>query len=82
MTHFNSKGEPVRTIKKERLIMPTKTDCAEGLRRMLGWDKKVDALLEDDISELLIMIRKRSSNSALPARTRKHTAATTPRDLV
>ena len=49
--------------------MPSKVDCADGLRKMLGWDKKVDALPEDDISELLIMIRKRSSNSALPEKT-------------
>ena len=66
VTHYNGKGDPVRTIRKKRLIMPTKVDCADGIRKMLGWDKKVDALPDDDISELLIMIRKRSSNSALP----------------
>ena len=69
VTHYTPKGTPNRTIKKRRLIMPAKMEAAEGVRRMLGWDKKVDSLPDDDVSELLIMIRKRSSNSALPEKT-------------
>lgn len=69
VTHYNGKGEPVRTVQKRRLIMPAKIEAADGIRKMLGWDKKMDSMPEDDISELLIMIRKRSSHSALPAST-------------
>jgi hypothetical protein len=60
VTHYDGKGKPVRTIKKKRLIMPSKVDCADGLRKMLGWDKKLEAMPDDDISELLIMIRRKS----------------------
>jgi hypothetical protein len=51
--HHDSSGRVIRTVTKERLIMPSKVDCAEGLRAMLGWDKRADALPEDDITELL-----------------------------
>jgi hypothetical protein len=66
--HRDSKGRVVRTVTKERLIMPTKTDCAQGLRAMLGWDKRADALPEDDITELLVMIRRKSGHGALGAK--------------
>jgi len=62
--HFNSKGELVRTVTKERLIMPSKVDCGEGLRSMCGWDKRGETETADDITELMVMIRKRSSNGA------------------
>jgi hypothetical protein len=62
--HFNSKGELVRTVTRERLSLPSKTECGEAIRAMCGWDKRGGDLPEDDITELLVMIRKRSSNAA------------------
>jgi hypothetical protein len=49
-----------RTVTKERLLMPSKVDCADGLRKMLGWDKKAEADINDDITELMVMIRRKS----------------------
>jgi SWI/SNF-related matrix-associated actin-dependent regulator of chromatin subfamily A-like protein 1 len=48
----------VRTVTKERLIMPAKMEAAEGVRKMLGWDKRTEADVPDDITELMIMIRR------------------------
>lgn len=45
--------------------MPSKVDCADGLRKMLAWDKKTDATAEDDITELLVMIRRKSGHGEL-----------------
>ncbi len=60
----------MRTITKKRLLMPSKVECAEGVRRMLSWDKKPDSEATEDISELLIMIRRKSgSSNALPEKT-------------
>jgi hypothetical protein len=58
----------VRTVHKKPLIMPAKVEAADGIRKMLGWDKSLKAgEPDDDISELLIMIRRNSSHaSALP----------------
>jgi hypothetical protein len=68
--HLNSKGEVVRTVTKERLIMPAKMEAAEGVRRMLGWDKRTEADVPDDITELMIMIRRKAiPDSALGAST-------------
>ena len=60
MTHYNGKGEAVRTVHKRRLIMPAKVEAADGIRKMLGWDKRPDDQPQDDITELLVMIRRRS----------------------
>ena len=62
--HHDSKGRLIRVVSTQRMIMPSKVEAAEGVRRMCGWDKKVDALPEDDLSELLILIRKRSGGPA------------------
>jgi hypothetical protein len=43
VTHYNGKGEPLRTVHKRRLIMPAKVEAADGIRKMLGWDKVVKA---------------------------------------
>ena len=52
VTHYNGKGEPVRTVYKRRLMMPAKIEAAEGIRKMLGWDKSMKAgEPEDDITE-------------------------------
>jgi hypothetical protein len=51
VTHYNGKGEPVRTVHKRRLIMPAKVEAADGIRKMLGWDKRPDDQPEDDITE-------------------------------
>ena len=68
VTHYNGKGEPVRTVHKKRLIIPAKIEAADGIRKMLGWDKPIKSgEPEDDITELLVMIRRRSSNFALDA---------------
>jgi hypothetical protein len=41
--------------------MPTKIEAADGIRKMLVWDKSMKAgEPEDDITELLVMIRRRS----------------------
>jgi hypothetical protein len=29
VTQYNGKGEPVRTVHKRRLLMPSKVDCAD-----------------------------------------------------
>ena len=58
----NAKGEVTRVITREKLGLPSKCEAGLALRQMCGWDKKPDAEPEDDISELLIMIRKRSSS--------------------
>jgi hypothetical protein len=66
VTHYNGKGEPVRTVHKKRLIMPAKMEAADGIRKMLGWDKVVKAgEPDDDITELLVMIRRRSGHGQL-----------------
>jgi hypothetical protein len=45
----------------------SKVDCADGLRKMLGWDKKGETEATDDITELLVMIRRKSGDpNALP----------------
>jgi hypothetical protein len=44
--------------------MPAKVKAADGIRKMLCWDKSVKAgESEDDITELLVMIRKRSGGT-------------------
>jgi hypothetical protein len=66
VTHYNGKGEPVRTVHKKRLIMPAKVEAADGIRKMLGWDKSLKAGEPDDeITELLVMIRRRSGHGQL-----------------
>ena len=40
VSHYNGKGEPVRTVHKKRLIMPAKVEAADGVRKMLGWIAK------------------------------------------
>lgn len=90
MTHYNGKGEPVRTVHKKRLIMPAKVEAADGIRKMLGWDKVVKAgEPEDDITELLVMICRRSGHGELallnPQRsspTRKDRKEANARDIV
>ena len=63
VTHYNGKGEPVRTVHKRRFIMPAKVEAADGIRKMLGWDKSVKAgEPDDDITELLVMIRRKSGH--------------------
>ena len=63
VTHYNGKGEPVRTVHKSRFIMPAKVEAADGIRKMLGWDKSVKAgEPDDDITELLVMIRRKSGH--------------------
>jgi hypothetical protein len=62
---LNSKGEVTRTVTREKISLPSKCEAGEALRAMCAWDKKPEDSPEDDtISELLIMIRKRSSNGA------------------
>jgi hypothetical protein len=63
VTHYNGKGEAVRTVHKRRLIMPAKVEAADGIRKMLGWDKRPDDQPQDDITELLVMIRRRSGGT-------------------
>jgi hypothetical protein len=44
--------------------MPAKVEAADGIRKMLGWDKSAKAgEPEDDITELLAMIRRRSGGT-------------------
>ena len=63
----DSKGRVKRTITKRRLIMPSKVDCADGIRKMLGWDKSVKAgEPDDDITELLVMIGALAMASLAP----------------
>jgi hypothetical protein len=61
----NAAGEITRVITKERLILPSKTEAGLALRYMMGWDKKPDSEPEDDITELLVMIRRRSGHGQL-----------------
>jgi len=63
VTHYNGKGERVRTVHKCRLMMPAKVEAADGIRKMLGWDKRPDDQPQDDITELLVMIRRRSGGT-------------------
>ena len=57
-------------MRKKRLIMPSKVDCADGIRKMFGWDKKPESDVSDDIPELMIMIRRKSGgDTALPDKT-------------
>jgi len=50
--------------------MPSKVDCADGIRKMLGWDKHPETEVTDDITELLVMIRRKSGqDNALPEKT-------------
>lgn len=43
-----------RECSDRRLIMPAKVEAADGIRKMLGWDKAVKAdQPEDDITEIL-----------------------------
>ncbi len=65
VTHYNGKGEPVRTVHKKRLIMPAKIEAADGIRKMLGWDKSGES--DNYITELLVMIRRRSGPDELGA---------------
>jgi hypothetical protein len=66
VTHYDGKGEPERTVHKCRLIMPVKVEAADGIRKMLGWDRVVKpGEPEDDITELLIMIRRKSAHGEL-----------------
>jgi hypothetical protein len=48
--HHDSKGRVVRTVTTERLIMPAKMEAGEGIRRMLGWDRKPETEVPDDIT--------------------------------
>jgi hypothetical protein len=65
-TTYDGKGRPRSKIKRKRLIMPSKVEAADGIRKMLGWDKVVKAgEPEDDITELLVMIRRRSGHGQL-----------------
>ena len=54
VNHYNGKGEAVRTVHKRRLIMPAKVKAADGIRKMLRWDKRPDDQPQDDITELLV----------------------------
>jgi hypothetical protein len=70
ITHYDAKGKASRTVHKKRLIMPSKVDCADGIRKMLCWDKKPESDVSDDITELMIMIRRNSGgDTALPDKT-------------
>ena len=69
----DGKGKLVRTVTKERLVMPAKVEAAEGLRRMLGWDRKPETEVPDDITELMVMIRRKpQEGNTLPRRPKAH----------
>jgi hypothetical protein len=58
------------TIHRKKLCMPSKIDAADSLRRMLAWDKPKDKGPDpegDTLTELLVMIRRRTGVQATAA---------------
>jgi hypothetical protein len=60
------------TIHRRRLAMPSKMEAAQSLKFMMGWDRPPNdgsnpAGSDDTLTELLIMIRRRSSTRELGA---------------
>ena len=58
VTHYDGKGEPERTVHKGRLIMPAKVEAADGIRKMLGWDRVAKPGEPEDDSHLTVFRRR------------------------
>ena len=58
------------TIRRKKLSMPSKIDAADSLRRMMAWDKPKEKGPDpegDTLTELLVMIRRRTGVEATAA---------------
>jgi hypothetical protein len=56
------------TIHRKKLSMPSKIDAADSLRHMLAWDKPKEKGPDGDtLTELLVMIRRRTGVQATAA---------------